>query len=311
MDLTWRTAAWDATGKQTNPPTFQYHANRSAFAVQISQAAGNDRITFVQEKHCRVVQTEKQWDDYLEEDRKIYYNLRTTNTLSSDTALTLTHLPSRNRTYAILFGYTPRQANSVLERLAYATTTTSSPSSSFPGPTAVTDPLMLLTTFIQLEKVIRFEHVERQADAMASLVRNFSLGHRHGRGHADDPRDLVGLAADMTGLRNGLVGWKREVEGFGERMARLSGGGAAGGEDEREYLERTAEEYGAMTFMSMGLFNWHPKEGESVLSPWWYVYFIVAGGLTAAVFIVYFFWSRISAAVFRFQEGRKLDQSIC
>ncbi len=65
------------------------------------------------------------------------------------------------------------------------------------------------------------------------------------------------------------------------------------------------------TFMSMGLFNWQPQEGESVLSPWWYVYFIVTGGLTAVVFLIYFFWSRISEAVYHFREGRKLDQSIC
>ena len=67
MDLTWRTAAWDATGKQTDPPAFLYHADRSAFAVQISQAPGNDRMNFVREKHCRVVQSEEEWDDYLEE----------------------------------------------------------------------------------------------------------------------------------------------------------------------------------------------------------------------------------------------------
>jgi hypothetical protein len=53
------------------------------------------------------------------------------------------------------------------------------------------------------------------------------------------------------------------------------------------------------TFMSMGVFNWHPKDDESVLSPWWYVYFIMAGGLTAVVFALYFFWSRSTAGVFR------------
>ncbi len=110
---------------------------------------------------------------------------------------------------------------------------------------------MLLTTFIQLEKVIRFEHVERRADAMADLVRNFSLGHGKKHGHADDPRDLVGLAADMTGLRNGLVGWKREVERFRERMGKLRGG--LGREEEREYLKRTADEYGSMVRRCEGL----------------------------------------------------------
>ncbi len=61
----------------------------------------------------------------------------------------------------------------------------------------------------------------------------------------------------------------------------------------------------------MGLFNWHPQEGNRVLAPWWYVYFIVAGGLKTVVFMVYFFWSRIREVVFHFRERRKLDQSSC
>ena len=62
------------------------------------------------------------------------------------------------------------------------------------------------------------------------------------------------------------------------------------------------------TFMSMGLFNWHPKEGEPVLSPWWYIYFIVAGGLTTVVFILYFCWSRITEVMFLW--NRKLDRHV-
>jgi len=48
--------------------------------------------------------------------------------------------------------------------------------------------------------------------------------------------------------------------------------------------------------MSMGLFEWHPKEDEGVMSPYWWIYFAVAGGLTLAVFLVYFFWSRLTDA---------------
>ena len=66
MDLTWKTAAWDVTGKQTRPPAFLYHADRQTFAVQISHVAGNDATKFIREKHCRAIRTEEEWDDYLE-----------------------------------------------------------------------------------------------------------------------------------------------------------------------------------------------------------------------------------------------------
>src|SRR5205085_2259342 len=48
------------------------------------------------------------------------YNLRCTKTLERDTALTITHIPSKDITYAIFFGYPPKQVNAVLERLASA-----------------------------------------------------------------------------------------------------------------------------------------------------------------------------------------------
>jgi hypothetical protein len=48
--------------------------------------------------------------------------------------------------------------------------------------------------------------------------------------------------------------------------------------------------------MSMGLFNWHAGEGEQVMSRYWWVYLAVAGGLTLVVFLVYFFWSRLTDA---------------
>jgi len=48
--------------------------------------------------------------------------------------------------------------------------------------------------------------------------------------------------------------------------------------------------------MSMGLFNWHATGDDAIMSPLWWIYFAVAGGLTALVFIVYFFWSRMTDA---------------
>ncbi|KAK0752897.1 hypothetical protein B0T18DRAFT_395581 [Schizothecium vesticola] len=58
------------------------------------------------------------------------------------------------------------------------------------------------------------------------------------------------------------------------------------------------------TFMSMGLFNWQPKDGDSVLSPWWYIYFVVTGGLTTLVFVVYLYWPRVAVVIFSRKQDR-------
>ncbi|KXX80906.1 hypothetical protein MMYC01_203526, partial [Madurella mycetomatis] len=127
-----------------------------------------------------------------------YYTLRTTNTLPHDTALSITHIPSRHLTYALFLGFSDRQTDAILKRLEYS-------------PHAALDPFTLINAFIQLEKVVRFEQVEKHADEMANLIRNFQLqGTSKGeegraRGHDDDPRNLVGLAGEMGLLQNGLV----------------------------------------------------------------------------------------------------------
>jgi hypothetical protein len=168
----------------------------------------------------------------------------------------MTVFPTQRLVYAVLFGYTPPQARTILARLSYA---------------AATGPLALLNTFVQLEKVARFEHVERHADAMAYMVENFhSSAARlpdHHPAREDDPRDLVGLAGEVTLLRNGLVSWAREMERFGERTRGDFDFGAGvvvdadGGEhrpslglvDAKEYLERTGDEYAAMVRKCEGL----------------------------------------------------------
>ncbi|KAK4447296.1 hypothetical protein QBC34DRAFT_496178 [Podospora aff. communis PSN243] len=270
-----------------------------------------------------------------------YYNLRTTNTLENDTALSLAHIPAHNLTYALLLGYTDSQIDSILSRLTYA-------------EHAVLSPFTLINTFIQLEKVQRFEQVERHADEMADLIKNFQRNAATAPAkmkrpvHEDDPRDLVGLAAEMRLLRNGLVSWARELGRFRERLGGDFERCVGGDEklpllDAGEYLDRTVDEYEAMvrkcegmleqvsmtfqmetssiarqevnkmkalailtmvflpatfvaTFMSMGLFDWHPEADASVMSPYWWVYFAVAGGLTLFVFLLYFFWSPITHA---------------
>jgi len=62
--------------------------------------------------------------------------------------------------------------------------------------------------------------------------------------------------------------------------------------------------------MSMGLFEWHPKDGEGVMSPYWWIYFAVAGGLTLVVFLSYFFWSRLTDAWSSRGEKMKSDRDM-
>jgi hypothetical protein len=72
----------------------------------------------------------------------------------------------------------------------------------------------------------------------------------------DDPRDLVGLAADMRMLRNGLEAWKGEMERFRKRVD--GEGDFVTGKgmrmlDAGEYLERTVDEYSSMVRMCEGM----------------------------------------------------------
>ena len=185
------------------------------------------------------------------------YNLRTTNTLQNDTALSLTHIPADKLTYAIAFGYTESQIEKIFHRLADA-------------EHALLEPFTLINAFIQLEKIQRFEQVERFADDMADLIENFRIDVQAAearlsrRVHEDDPQNLVGVAAEMRLLRNALVSWGREMGRFG---ASLGEGGKARGDfarevdgdkrfpllDAGEYLERTVDEYAAVVRKCEGM----------------------------------------------------------
>ena len=52
---------------------------------------------------------------------------------------------------------------------------------------------------------------------MTDLIKNFHLDTNIPKPEPvpeDDPRDLVGLAAEMRLLRDGMVSWARELERF-------------------------------------------------------------------------------------------------
>lgn len=99
---------------------------------------------------------------------------------------------------------------------------------------------------------------------MADLIKNFQLNAATAAAkmsrpvHEDDPRDLVGLAAEMTLLRNGLVSWARELERFKAKAVVDFGSSAGGGGklpllDAGEYLEREVDEYQMMVRRCEGM----------------------------------------------------------
>lgn len=185
------------------------------------------------------------------------YTLRCSNALENDTALALTFIPAKRLTYAIFFGYHEEhdlnQVATILGRLAFA-------------EHAALEPFTLINTFVQLEKVQRFEQVERHADAMADLIRNFQLNAATAAAkmprpvHEDDPRDLVGLGAEMTLLRNGLVSWARQLERLkGKAVVDFASSVGGSGKmpllDAAEYLDREVDEYQIMVSRCEGMLS--------------------------------------------------------
>jgi uncharacterized membrane protein YwaF len=53
------------------------------------------------------------------------------------------------------------------------------------------------------------------------------------------------------------------------------------------------------TLFSMSFFTWEPKEGEGVVSPWFWVYVVIAVGLTLITVGLWFF------CVNRSKKGKK------
>ena len=166
-------------------------------------------------------------------DNPLDYNFRCSNTLENDTALTVTHIPDRHITYAIFFGYTDRQVETVFARLASS-------------GQAIFEPFTLINTFIQLEKVYRFEEIERHVVDVAELMHSFQ---HVATMEADNQISLTGVAGNVTTIRNGLIGWTRELKRFREKVV----GDHIEPEYAAEYLHRVVDENEYMATKCDGL----------------------------------------------------------
>lgn len=101
---------------------------------------------------------------------------------------------------------------------------------------------------------------------MADLIKNFQLNAATAAAkmsrpvHEDDPRDLVGLGAEMTLLRNGLVSWARELERLkGKAVVDFASSVAGSGKfpllNAGEYLDREVDEYQMMVSRCEGMLS--------------------------------------------------------
>jgi hypothetical protein len=46
------------------------------------------------------------------------------------------------------------------------------------------------------------------------------------------------------------------------------------------------------TFFSMTMFNWQPQPGQTIMTSYIWVYFLVTGGITICVVAIWRFWQR-------------------
>lgn len=62
----------------------------------------------------------------------------------------------------------------------------------------------------------------------------------------------------------------------------------------------------SQSFFSMnGMFNWDPKPGQSIASPYLYVFFVVTVPITALVYAAWFWWFKYNQRQYqtRHEEG--------
>ncbi|KAF6794281.1 hypothetical protein CSOJ01_13706 [Colletotrichum sojae] len=136
--------------------------------------------------------------DQSTEDAMVYH-CRSSNLWEGDLALTVTHIPKTASTFAVLFGTTPTIDNEVISRLKYARD-------------ATTHPLLLPGIFAELEKTRQLKTlVERSQINLERTIYELSSGNGK-EPTTTSNNDTMELWLDTTVLRDGLIGWKTQLE---------------------------------------------------------------------------------------------------
>ncbi|KAK1624440.1 hypothetical protein BDP81DRAFT_109316 [Colletotrichum phormii] len=145
----------------------------------------------------------------------IVYHCRSSNTWADDLALTATHFPRSNLTFAVLFGCNAEVERNVINRLSRATD-----HASFP--------LLLPGIFAELERDRMAKAVTETVDAIEGAI--FELG----TGNPVEGEELVeedkidmrhsrrSAWLNTTFLRNSLRAWKGQLRKMADHVAELS-----------------------------------------------------------------------------------------
>lgn len=122
------------------------------------------------------------------------YNCRTSGTWADDLALSITYLPDRQQTWAVLYGCTESLARLITDRLAAL-------------QLRECHPLILPLIFAETERNRLFKLVD---DRLSELVRKVLNTANNWAQSADG--DLMFLWLEISYLKNGLETWRQQLE---------------------------------------------------------------------------------------------------
>lgn len=131
------------------------------------------------------------------------YFLRSTG-LDSSLALSITYSPGKGKLHAVFFGLSPKRIDVIHERLTFA-------------GVGCLEPFALISVFLDLERMQRFEDVNLQDTRMYSIIENFSVKVENGAPAGlstlddDDPNGVVRISRGVSHLKNQLELWKAEL----------------------------------------------------------------------------------------------------
>ncbi|KAI3540130.1 hypothetical protein CABS02_11176 [Colletotrichum abscissum] len=143
------------------------------------------------------------------------YQCRSSNTWADDMALTATHFPQSNLTYAVLFGCTAEAERNVISRLSRATD-------------HAFYPLLLPGIFAELERDRMAKVVTETVDAIEGAIFELGTGNPV-EGEEVLEEDKIDMRhsrrsawLNTTFLRNSLRAWKGQLRKMADHVAELS-----------------------------------------------------------------------------------------
>lgn len=131
------------------------------------------------------------------------YNCRSSNTWSMDLALAATHIPSRNLTFAMVFGCPLSVEQIIIRRLRGAISEAS-------------HPLLMPGIFVELERARHLRIIEKSVGAIEKRITSLAYTSEEMEAIASYQRDKENQEKrdqwlDTTFLRNNLMSWNMQL----------------------------------------------------------------------------------------------------